>query len=384
MESATAHGKNESRLGVLDAFRAIAILAVLAHHYLSRYAPPDHFPSLYGYARQYPQWIDLGAMGVQFFFIISGFVIFMTLQSCNHLLEFWIRRFARLYPAFVIATLLTFVIVNLWGPAEFHSHLSDALVGLTFFTPYVPGVRFVEPAYWSLVVEVQFYICIGLIYTVARQRFELAWIGYICCGCALWVAGMLPHLYVLGSLSRVLFLALHAPYFTAGILFYKLYTGSRRMVGLMAAAALLEYLIATPRFTLAQHLVSAAMLAAFTLFIHGRIEWLASRVLLFIGSISYSLYLLHQYIGVTLIGILKRELQLSDLAAVIGATAICCALAYGLWQLVEIPAKRWLLRTARVHFFPRLAARYPLLEFGSTLPLPAGSRSGLRCPPASL
>src|SRR5215469_4574944 len=93
----------DSRIQVLDAFRALAILGVMLHHYLSRYAPPDHPRNLYGYEHQYSQLFDLGAMGVQFFFVISGFVIFMTLEKCHHLVEFWVRRIARLEPAYICA-----------------------------------------------------------------------------------------------------------------------------------------------------------------------------------------------------------------------------------------------------------------------------------------
>jgi peptidoglycan/LPS O-acetylase OafA/YrhL len=357
----TSH--TEPRLRVLDAFRAIAILAVLIHHYLSRYAPPDHVPSLYGYDHHYPQWLDLGAMGVQFFFIISGFVIFMTLHACHHLFEFWYRRLARLYPAYVIAMAMTFVIANMIGPAEFHSTLRDALSSLAFVTPYVPGARFVEPAYWSLVVEIQFYVCIGLIYAFFRERFEIAWIACICAGSGLWLIGTLPHAQLAGSLSRYLFLSAYVPYFTAGIFFYQLYRRGGRHLAAMAAAALIEYVIVTPRFTLSQHLVSAAMIVAFVLFVRGRMEWLATPILVFVGGISYSLYLLHQYIGVAVIRLLKQDLALPDLVTVSCAVLMCAALAYALARFVEIPAKRTLLRIARARIFPRLDAHFPRLSF---------------------
>ncbi len=369
MSQTNTRGESEQRLRVLDAFRAIAIFAVMAHHYLSRYAPPDRSSSLYGYVHQYPQSLDLGAMGVQFFFIISGFVIFMTLQRCRHLLEFWSRRLARLYPAYVVGLILTFVIVNTLGPAEFHSTIKDALIGLTFMTSFASGTRFVEPAYWSLVVEMQFYFCIGILYTFFRPRFELAWTLYMGAGMLLWIAGESTQWHVLGSVSRQVFLASNTPYFTAGIIFYLLYRGTRRGVWMMSIAALAEYVLATPSFNISQHIATAAMLVAFTLFVAGRLEWLATDVAVFVGGISYSLYLVHQYIGVSLIPLFTRGgLGLPDLAAVSAVTLICGVLAYEMTRWVEIPAKRILLRLTGRVLFPKLCVYFPTLAFAASPP----------------
>ena len=352
----------------------------MTHHYLSRYAPPDHTPSLYGYRHTYPQWLDLGTMGVQFFFIISGFVIFMTLQRCRHLFEFWIRRLARLYPAYLVATLLTFVIVNAVGPLELHRGAKDVLVGMSFLTPYVPGVRFVDGSYWSLVAEMQFYFAVGLIYTFCRSRFALAWAAYACIGAALWSLGGSHATHVLRTLARHVFLVESVPYFTAGILFYQLHAGIRRGSWLLALGMLASYAatcsysisLATsataPAFEELRPLVTAAMLVAFTLFVYNKLQWLAVRPLVFLGGISYSFYLLHQFIGVSLIPFFTRTLALPDLLAVLATAGICGTLAYLLTRLVEIPAKAVLLNGARRAFFPTLADRFPLFQFASMTP----------------
>jgi len=355
----------ESRLPELDAFRAIAIFGVLVHHYLSRWAPPDHTPSLYGYHYSYPQWLDLGALGVQFFFMISGFVIFMTLERCEHLLEFWVRRIARLYPAFLVGTFVTFAIANTLGPPEFHSTLKDALIGLTFLSGYIPGAELVEPAYWSLVIELQFYCCIGIVYTLTRGRFIAGWTAYCAVGTVLMLLGQIPGWHILVTLAHHLFLSAYTPYFTIGIAFYLVFSGYRPGWWIFALAALVEYVVATPLTSLAQHLTVGAMVFAFGGFVAGRLKFLAVRPLLFVGGISYSLYLLHQYVGVSLIPYFTRGLGLPDLVATGLVTALCMGMAWLMMRYVEVPAKRALLRWSRQHLFVTLPRYLPALSFAT-------------------
>lgn len=126
------------RLLELDGLRCLAIMSVVFYHYYSGFANPPHSPSIYPYgsvlANIFP--FKYGYFGVQLFFVISGFVIALTLNKCRNFTEFFVRRMARLWPTMLICSVLTFLVVTIF-PVTFTVHWSYFITSLTFIDPYV-------------------------------------------------------------------------------------------------------------------------------------------------------------------------------------------------------------------------------------------------------
>src|ERR1700733_3136318 len=93
------------RIELLDSFRFIAILSVLLYHFTSSSI------SLFPYGNFYHHIFKFGYLGVNFFFMISGFVISYTLDNTTGLLSFWQNRFSRLFPPMLLCSAVTFIMV---------------------------------------------------------------------------------------------------------------------------------------------------------------------------------------------------------------------------------------------------------------------------------
>lgn len=127
------------RLPVLDGVRALSIIAVLATHFMPAW--------LFGQS-----WsVTIGVFGMALFFILSGFLITEQLLRHGPPLEFAKRRLLRVVPAAWLCAL----IVALFQPID-----ADVLLGHLFFYANLPPQSLVKPLdhYWSLCVEVQFYV----------------------------------------------------------------------------------------------------------------------------------------------------------------------------------------------------------------------------------
>src|SRR5215469_13528545 len=98
------------RIAYVDGLRCAAILLVLLYHYFARWTYPLSGDSLYPYGGYFAGWwiAKYGYYGVELFFAISGFVITLTLERCSSFYEFAVRRFARLWPAMPICSVLTY------------------------------------------------------------------------------------------------------------------------------------------------------------------------------------------------------------------------------------------------------------------------------------
>ena len=349
------------RLKVLDGLRAIAILLVIGYHYFVRWTPPVGQSNLYPYGGAGAHfWLfKYGDLGVQIFFVISGFVISMTLFKCRTIGHFFWKRFARLFPTMLICSVISFIILNLLPQKAFVPQVRDFLPSLTFTDPIIWqkifGVPFaaMDGAYWSLFVEVKFYIWIGILYFLTGPTwfFRVVAIGFGALISAYLFARAMGfhHLWAIDFI----FVVGELPWFIAGVGFYALYVNIRNQMGWLL---LIEAAVAMTFLRMGNHVGTAApylamafcFLIFMALFKRPRwVGWLGYPPLAAIGMASYSLYLLHQYIGVAILDVVREFLNVDDqvysvfLVPCIVVGLMMASLAiYRYW---EVPAKEFIL-----------------------------------------
>jgi peptidoglycan/LPS O-acetylase OafA/YrhL len=332
-----AASTSANRIAELDALRGLAALGVVFYHYLTR------FQEMYG--RHHPALWDFnaGGYGVWLFFMLSGYVIFMTLDRTRNLLDFAVSRTSRLYPAFWAAVAITYLVTKTWGLPGQDLSLREAVVNLTML-PRIFHADFVDGVYWSLEPELFFYACMAGLFVVGalkRLRLTLALWLVLAIACHLVLAHLdssSPLYRFTGKFKDITSLEfIHL--FAIGMIFYDVRrTGSVWTRGHLAlitsSLSLVFWFSKWP-----ESLVTAAMAGVLYLATTGRLPFLNWRPLLWLGFISYPLYLVHQNMGY----ILLRKLDVagwnpylaSGLVA-LGAMAVAAVLSYG----VEYPVMR--------------------------------------------
>lgn len=325
----------KDRLPELDALRGIAALAVVLFHFtINRNAPELgwHF--------------NYGVTGVDIFFMISGFVIFLTINTkTEHGKDFIVSRFSRLYPTYWTCVLLTATFVLIYEPNSFKT--SNVLANFTMFPTYF-GVEDLDGSYWTLLVELVFYIWIFLIYLSGGLK-NIITIGLICMSAIVafhFFGNYYPQLYKLAS--HKIQLINHFPLFLSGIVFFKIRFESFKpgyvillFLCILASVYLHDKGGKTMYFLgkFEHTMVIVSYHLIFTLFVIGKLAFLNLKPLLFLGKISYSLYLIHQYIGLHLIETFKNA-GMNVYAAILLCISICVTAAWIITKYIEIPAVR--------------------------------------------
>ena len=323
------------RLAEIDALRGVAALAVVLFHFTTR------FMELYAPAGSPSFTVPHGHYGVNLFFIISGFVIFMTLDRTRHGMDFVVSRFSRLFPAYWVAVAMTFLVTSTFGLPGKEVTLPQAL-GNVFMIHGIFRVPHVDGVYWTLEVELLFYAGMFLLFVSGQLRRVYWAVGL------LLLARLAYHLASTGfgidfswMLYRLTILK-YIPWFALGIFVYQTAVSPSRSgdrparVVALAALACLWVVDGWPLATLALVLTALVWGAA-----SGHLPWLAHPVLAFFGTISYTLYLLHENIGwVVQRAVLAQGLpfDLGIAAAFIVAVVLAALLSYG----IEKPAMRWI------------------------------------------
>ncbi|MET7498103.1 acyltransferase [Streptomyces sp900116325] len=345
---AVTAGRALPRLYVIDGIRLVAALMVALHHYVgtSRVDRPGNafwgrpvseiMPTVFRFA-------SFGWIGVEIFFVISGFVICMSCWGRTPK-DFFVSRVIRLYPAYWVAVALTVVVLvalpGVWGRPQGR----DILLNLTMLQSG-SGVANVDAVYWTLWSELRFYL---LFMVMVAMGLTYRRVVVFCC---VWGAAAM-----LAPVSEFPLLVLAADpsgawYFIAGLALYLMHRFGQDLLlwGILTLALLMGQRELGLR--VAHEGVSSwrGSVLIFTVFLlvmvavalgftdHIRWKWLVAA-----GCLTYPLYLMHYAIGTTLISRLHDAMDARLLVALVITGFL--VLSWLVHRLVERPAARLLKR----------------------------------------
>jgi peptidoglycan/LPS O-acetylase OafA/YrhL len=331
-----------NRITELDALRGIAAFSVVLFHLT--------WGNDFGLGNLSDKnfYFRYGFLGVQLFFIISGFVIYMTLDKIKHPLDFIVSRFSRLYPAYWAAIFFSVTITYFWGEpntAKLQS-VFQLLVNLTMFQHWV-HVTDVEGLFWTLSVELSFYVIMFLILITNNKKFIVPITAIWLCLALIWDFG--NHNYT--KYIDALLMLRWCPLFIAGIYFYRIkfkIDDEKINIFMIIFSFIVEYLnihnlnvIGKQNDDPIVYIIILLIFIIFFLFVYNKLSFITIPILLFLGSISYSLYLIHGNIGNALIYQLKKinNNQYFYLPITIITVVL---LAYSINVLIERPFMVWI------------------------------------------
>ncbi len=317
-----------NRLLELDIFRGIAAFSVMLFHYTCLY---DEY---YGHADNLLFKFSVGSNGVRLFFMISGFVIFMTLKKTEKPMDFIVSRISRLYPAYWMAIVLTFSVVLIFSLPERQTSLECALLNLSMFQWLFKAPN-VDGAYWTLAIELSFYIIMLLLFmSNLLNRIEDIGILWIIMQLLCWFLEN-SFGFKISDIIKTAFILKYANLFIAGIMFYRIMNEGNSAYShvVILFSLLTQWIISDKEIAF----IVSCLFCLFYLFVFGKLSFIIYKPLVFLGIISYPLYLIHQNIGYVIILRLYKY-HVNPMICITAATITVVFLASLITFFVEKPA----------------------------------------------
>lgn len=281
------------------------------------------------------KYLNLGTLGVGIFFLISGFVIPLALNTSSRF-QFLTARFFRIYPTYIISLLTGIFAVWLtcryWG----NPYMWDArdVFKNMLLIHTISGSESIDMVNWTLAIEIKFYIIVCLMATSIRRAKLLPLILF---SVAVFILNMFTH----KSLGAELFFM---PFMFVGILFnFKLrgMIGNRKFILSASMLCLLffggwqgsawpdNFWDIAPNYAFA--------LAIFALAYLNRDRFRKIVVLDFLANISYPLYLTHSLVGYSAMRYMYDiGMKFSAVAPI--TMILVLSLSYAIHRLVELPS----------------------------------------------
>lgn len=338
-----------SRLRALDGMRLLAALMVCSYHYTGRGgtvseswgdSPRELFGGL-------PSVTVYGNLGVEFFFVISGFVICMSSWG-RSLGAFFRSRVSRLYPAYWVAIVLVTAASIALPTVAKPLRLDEFLVNLTMLQQPV-GAHRVLGVCWTLWVELRFYLLFALFVVWKGVTYRRV----VIFSCLWLIAGVFAQVGDVRLIDEIA-IPQYAPFFTGGLALYLVhrYGGDLLLWGIVGVSWLLaqRYITApmwdagSPRSPYAALLVVTLAYVAVAVVALGwlsRVDW---RWLTTAGALTYPFYLIHEHLGWFAIRVLHRKLGLAAPLTLVATVLGMLLLAWLIHRYVERPGGRLMKR----------------------------------------
>jgi peptidoglycan/LPS O-acetylase OafA/YrhL len=284
----------------IEFFRGIAAMMVLLAHYAQ-------------FITSGRTLLNFFFTGVDLFFVISGFVFGKAIFSGNIFIKsYLIRRFFRIYPLYLVALLIYYMLCSGIGPKNYY------FVRHFFFlhtTSSVEEAFFFNPAFWSLPVEIEFYLFLPCMVYIQRLKYGLSALFIFSFVLKIFIAldvyiglqipkilavhltGILPEFFIGIYMYRILILKKHPV--------SRLVNLSSFLSGMLMIAVLSGYFVIYGNAGLENNPALGGMFGFLSAlgyalmmvpFISRNIRNDQStfiKTAIFLGSISYSVYLIH-------------------------------------------------------------------------------------------
>lgn len=267
-----------------------------------------------------------GFLGVEVFFVISGFILPYSMYKRGYAVAdfytFMKKRILRIYPAYLFIILIAVVLMALSKrPIPDWKVLIPHLI---YFNSIL-GKPWISPVFWTLALEFQFYVVIGLLFSAFTSKSHLLLlfvIGSILAGAFLLSSSFLPHWFGMFALGLILFrkIELKMPTF----LFW----------GVTFSLTLFIAYVNGPL-----EAFTCICTVLFLLYIPVNKETFLSKIFLWLGSISYSLYLTHWDFGRLGVAIFRHVplIGKSEYIRLFFGLGLSLIVAYIFYCLIEKP-----------------------------------------------